>query len=157
MNTKSNQRENGYKLYYFRIKYSLLIVPTIVLNMKIGNKYIEPRIMPLRKKYRFISSFGMMLFMVSCLSLADFLGLDDINYVFFLPTMLISNNRTLFETYHTSEIVDQLDNFCLYLRPFNFYALIRGRTTRGNMLIPESIEKLFSIEYKTSNKAFMLC
>lgn len=125
----------------------LIIVPTIVWNKRFGNKYIEPTIMPLRKRYRFLSSFGMMLFMVSCLSLAEFLGLDDINYMWlFLPTMLISNNRTIFEPYHTSEIVDQLDNFCLYLRPFNFYANNKGWATRGNMLIPESIEKLFSEE-----------
>ncbi len=97
---------------------SLSIAANIVWNNKYGKKFIDITVLPLRKKYRNISAFGMILLMVALLDIGEICGLADEYMWLLLPAMLISNYQILFEPYYTTDIIDRLDDFCLYLRPF---------------------------------------
>ena len=121
------------------------IIPSVVWNKKYGMNYMDYTKMTLRRKYRVISSFGLMLLMVSLLILIEELELIQESYILWLmiPSLFISNSRTIFEPYYTSGVVDELENFSLYLRPFESNIRNDKYFAKGELLIPESIEKLF--------------
>ena len=129
------------------IGITLGIIPNVIWNKKYGKKYIDANKLPLRKKYRLCSSFGFLLFIASILTIAETEGLIKDSYItLIIFPMLMSQNKILFEPYHTSEVADKLENFCLYLRPFNLSHKDKGYYAHGNTLIPESLEKLFCNE-----------
>ena len=96
----------------------LTFAANFVWNNKYGKKYIDITVLPLRKKYRNISAFGMILLMVALLNIGEIYGLADGYMWLLLPAIMISNYQILFEPYYTTDIIDRLDDFCLYLRPF---------------------------------------
>lgn len=126
------------------------IVSSVLWSQKYGNQYIDINLIPLRKKYRLHSVLGLLIFTVAILHLSELLSPETDSSVFWIviPALIMANNRVMFEPYHTSDVVEGLDEFCLYLRPFdvksniNFFA-------RGKIVIPESIEKLIG---ETLNK-----
>ena len=97
----------------------LFSAPSIIWNIKYGSKYIEVSLLPLRRKYRIISVFGLVLFLVTTFTLMEMLQLieDSITWCL-ISSIALSNNKRFFEPYFTTEVVDQLENFSLYLRPF---------------------------------------
>lgn len=96
----------------------LSIAAHVIWNKKYGKRYIDISVLPLRKKYRNIYAFGLMLLMVAIMSIGEFYGFADGYLWLLLPAMLMSNMRIFFEPYYTTDIIDRLDDFCLYLRPF---------------------------------------
>ena len=126
----------------------LCLLPTVLWYRKFGMKYIDGDKLPLRKKYRLCSSFGVMLFIVSCLTFMEMTGFIENTSAMWMivPLMFMSQNRILFEPYYTSSVANELDEFCLYLRPFNLSAKSDGYWAKGLLMIPESIEKLFCSE-----------
>lgn len=125
---------------------TLGLVPILIWNKKYGKTYIEEQLLPLRKKYRICSAFGLMLFMVAFLSLMEVFGVVSTGMWFIAPVVFMSNNRLFFEPYYTSNVVDKIDELCLYLRPFDLSAKNKGYFSMGSMLIPESVEKLLCNE-----------
>ncbi len=122
----------------------MYFVPPFLWNKKYGAKYIDIHLLPLRRKYRICSAFGLMLLLVSTM----YLAYDDAGYFTWLiiPCIFMSNNRLFFEPYHTSDIVDKIDKICLYLRPFNVLTYNDKDWAKGKMGISESIEKLLCDE-----------
>lgn len=129
----------------------LAILPPIIWGNRYGKKYISGDLLPLRKKYRLYSSFGFILFTVCLLTLIEILNLIDDSYILLwviLPSFIMSRNRLFFEPYHTADIVDKLDDFCLYLRPFDLSFKNKGYwAKRIANIIPEPLEKLLCGEF----------
>lgn len=129
-------------LFCLVLSLILWIVPNLLWARRFGGQYIKVSQLHLRRKYRFLSSLGLMIFFIAGLHMTELLnlGTDDITWLI-IPALIMSNNHVLFEPYFTSDIVDDLKDFCIYLRPFdqktnrNFFA-------RGGLLIPEPIERL---------------
>lgn len=96
----------------------LFVTTSLVWNFKYGRKYIEISVLPLRKKYRNIGAFGLILIMVAILTIGEFYGFTNSYEWMLIPAILISNNQIIFEPYYTTDIIEKLDDFCLYLRPF---------------------------------------
>lgn len=121
----------------------LSVAPIVLWSKRFGNQYIEVDLLPLRRRYRSLSTFGLMTFFVAGLHMIELMDLDMSSTTLWIviPACIMSSNQILFEPYFTSTIVDDLKDFCLYLRPFDpktnskFFA-------RGGLLLPESIEKL---------------
>lgn len=122
----------------------MAVIPTFVWSKKYGKKYISADMLPIRKKYRICSSVGFLLFTVSGLTLIEMMGLVDSNFVlwYIIPSIIMAQNRMLFEPYHTSDIVSELEDFCLYLRPFDLTSKNAGYWAKGSLIIPESLEKI---------------
>ncbi len=122
----------------------MAVIPTFVWSKKYGKKYISADMLPIRKKYRICLSVGFLLFTVAGLTLIEMMGLVDSYFElwFIIPGIIMAQNRMLFEPYHTSEIVSELDNFCLYLRPFDLSTKAVGYWAKGGLYIPESLEKI---------------
>lgn len=127
------------------VSLHLAILPPIIWGKRYGKKYISGELLPLRKKYRFITSIGFLLFTISSITLIEILGLIDSQFSLWVifPAFIMSQNRMLFEPYHTADIVDKLDDFCLYLRPFDLSSKNQGYWVKGiGNIIREPLEKL---------------
>ncbi len=127
------------------ISLCLSVFPQIIWWKKYGRKYIEPQLLPLRKKYRYFISFGYILLVVCvCFVLFNWgiiEGFIDLYYIY--PCMMLFNySKIIFEPYYTTEIIDDLDSFCLYLRPFESIHINKGLNIRTKMFLPEPIEKV---------------
>lgn len=123
----------------------LFIVPQIIWWKKYGRKYIDPQLLPLRKKYRYLICFGSILLVVSiCFVLFNLGTIGFIELYYIYPCiMLFSYSKIIFEPYYTTEIIDDLESFCLYLRPFVSTSKIKvkGLNVRTKFFLPETIEK----------------
>jgi hypothetical protein len=98
----------------------LSILPTFIWRIKYGKKYITADLLPLRKRYRTVSASGFILLIVSLMTLMEALGILEENGIewMLLPALFMSNYKIFFEPYYTTDVVDKIDDFCLYLRPF---------------------------------------
>ena len=123
-------------------------VPSIIWNKRYGKKYIDGHLLPLRAKYRVCSAFGLIMFMAAFLSLVEMLEVMEDYFIVWsiAPAIFMSSNRLFFEPYHTTNIVDKIDELCLYLRPFDLSAKNKGYFAIGSIGIPESLEKLLCDE-----------
>lgn len=118
-------------------------IPSLVWHKKYGMKYIDISLLPLRKKYRICSAFGLILFLTAILSFAEYIGIIEDTWIFIVaPTMFMKYSRVFFEPYYTSDIVSELDELCLYLRPFDLTAKNKSYWAYDYIGIPESLEKL---------------
>ena len=131
-------------ILFFIIGFTLMVVPSVQWNKKYGNKHIEIHLLPLRKKYRRWGSLGLMVVLVSCLRLALTLDpeISPTGFFVVIPLIAMTNNRIFFEPYHTSDVVDGLDDICLYLRSFSLNANDSGYFIKGKTGIPESLERI---------------
>ena len=102
------------------IGLSLSILPNVIWSIKYGKRYISVDLLPLRKIYRTVSLFGLMLSIVSIMTIMEVLGLIDGSGMewILLPAFIMSNCKKFFEPYYRTDVIDKIDDLCLYLRPF---------------------------------------
>lgn len=131
-------------IIFIIIGLTLMAVPSILWYKKYGNKAIEIHLLPIRKKYRTWGSLGLMVVLVSIIRLSELLDpeFSPIALYLVIPLMAMSNNRIFFEPYYTSDVVDGLDDICLYLRSFSLNANDPGYFIKGKTGIPESLERI---------------
>lgn len=132
------------------IGLAMIIASYLIWNKKYGKKYIDAALLPLRRKYRNVSAFGMLLFIVSVMTLLELVGYFDYNDLMwmFIPGLFMSNFKIFFEPYYTTDVVDKIDDFCLYLRPF-----VSDAQYNWNWM-NESLEKVLCGEF---NKRIAQC
>ncbi|MBR6692313.1 MAG: hypothetical protein IKL75_06720 [Bacteroidaceae bacterium] len=132
------------------IGLAMIIAPYLIWNKKYGKKYIDAALLPLRRKYRNVSAFGMLLFIVSVMTLLELVGYLDGNELMWIlvPGLFMYNFKIFFEPYYTTDVVDKIDDFCFYLRPFVSDAQYNWNWMNG------SLEKVLCGEF---NKRIAQC
>ena len=134
-------------LFICIIAIVLGFVPNIIWDKKYGNTFISPDLLPLRRKYKSLATFGLMLFLVSFLYLFMELSGEEISAIWLIaPLMFMTTNRVLYEPYYTADIVDKVINISLYLRPFDLTLSNKNYWAKGKFGIDEYLEKLIGDE-----------
>ena len=125
------------------IGLSLAISSNILWKKRYGNQCIMGDMIQKRHLYKNGSLFGFILFMSGSLYFCESLGIiEGMGYLWLIaPCCLVINNRTMFSPYYTTEIVDHIDELCLYLRPFKMDTKNRNMA-HGFLWIPEPVEKM---------------
>lgn len=121
----------------------LSILSILLWKNRYGNQFITAELIPKRQVYKNISVFGLLLFMSGLLYFYEALGYtENTTFLWLLaPCLMVTNSRTMFDPYYTTEIVSHIDELCLYLRPFQMNTKNLGKA-HGFLWIPEPIEKL---------------
>ena len=111
-----------------------------------SDTYIDDKIVSKRQYYRNVAIWGLLVFMTSVeffqTEIEGATALDSL----FIVGMCIGYSRMFFEPYFKASVAEDIDDLCLYLRPFqvdkpNLYKSKKGYV-KGFLGIPEPIEKL---------------
>lgn len=122
------------------------LAPDLLWRKRYGGRFIYQELLPLRRRYRLVATFGLMLFMVSVLLISESFGGDTTGMWFFAPLIFMSGNRVLYEPYYTSDVIDKLERFSLYLRPFDLSPSNKSYWAKGRLGIDEALENLIGKE-----------
>ncbi len=124
-------------------------LPYFIWYKKYGKKHINSETNQLRCKYRRMVLMGLIFTLMSCQFLFD--NIYEVNPIFpvllwyLLPLIILIRYRALYEPYQTSMFVDELEDFCLYLRPFDEKIRRQGNFINAELKY-DSVEKLFCSE-----------
>ena len=100
-----------------------------------------------RKRIKYVEVFWMIIFAVTALYSYEIITGEEISGLssVVIVGIFFGWNRTIFEPYYTTDVIDGLDNYSLYLRSFDLdkKSVIRNRNafTRGTLFLPEKLEK----------------
>lgn len=99
----------------------LIIIPMYIWNNRNMGAYIGYEDILKRKRYKNITTLGLILFLAACVNYAtSYLEISDLA-TFYIVGATLASNKFLFNPYFSTNIVDSIEKqkFCLFLRPFN--------------------------------------
>lgn len=128
---------------------SLIIVVLIQIrwNKISKNHIVDKQTIINRKKLRNIQIFLMVVFISYGFYAFEIITGEEMSAIssMILLGLFFGWNRTIFEPYYTTKAIHKLNNFSLYLRPFDFdsQSILKNRNgyTHGALFIPEQLEK----------------
>lgn len=124
-------------IFYIEIHWRSLMKQTLVTE----------EVVVRRKRIKYVEVFWMIIFAVTALYSYEIITGEEISGLssVVIVGIFFGWNRTIFEPYYTTDVIDGLDNYSLYLRSFDLdkKSVIRNRNafTRGTLFLPEKLEK----------------